>query len=109
MSNHKNTLKTAWNEHTGDFIKNSKGDANKYADGWDAIFGKKKEEHLEHAYEVTPQVVDGREQLHPYTLCPVTGNPIYKISDVLADPEHEAYADLKAMLELLEKGEIHLS
>lgn len=45
--NHKNALKTAWNEHTGDFIKNSKGDANKYADGWDAIFGKKKETPIE--------------------------------------------------------------
>lgn len=42
--NHHNTLKTAWNEHTGDFIKNSKGSAEKYAQGWDAIFGKKKED-----------------------------------------------------------------
>lgn len=66
--NHRNALKTAWNEHTGDFIKNSKGSQDKYAQGWDAIFGKKKEEPLAHAYEVTPEIVDGREQLHPYTL-----------------------------------------
>lgn len=45
MSNHKNTLKTAWNDVTGDTINNSlKSDNKKYADGWDAIFGKKKEE-----------------------------------------------------------------
>lgn len=41
--NHKNTLKTAWNDVTGDTINNSlKSDNKKYADGWDAIFRKKK-------------------------------------------------------------------
>lgn len=108
--NHKNTLKTAWNDVTGDTINNSlKSDNKKYADGWDAIFGKKKEEPLEHAYEVTPEVVDGREQLHPYTLCPATGNSVYSVADILADPEHEGHSALKELMELLEKGEIHPS
>lgn len=39
--NHKNTLKTANNEITGDFIKTGKGSMEKYAEGWEAIFGKK--------------------------------------------------------------------
>ena len=42
MSNHKNALKTAWNEHTGDTIKTGKGSLDKYASGWEGIFGDKK-------------------------------------------------------------------
>ncbi len=33
---------TAKNEHTGDLLKSKVGNK-KYADGWDRIFGKKKE------------------------------------------------------------------
>lgn len=43
-SNHKNTLKTAWNDITGDTIKTGKGSHTKYADNWEGIFGKKVEE-----------------------------------------------------------------
>lgn len=44
MSNHKNALKTAWNDVTGDKLTTAgKGSLDKYASGWDAIFGKKKE------------------------------------------------------------------
>lgn len=43
--NHKNTLKTAWNDVTGDTINNSlKSDQKKFDSGWDVIWGKKKED-----------------------------------------------------------------
>lgn len=42
-SNHKNTLKTAWNDVTGDTINNSlKSDQKKFDSGWDLIWAKKK-------------------------------------------------------------------
>ena len=39
--NHKNTLKTAWNDVTGDFIKTGKGSQEKYSENFEGIFGKK--------------------------------------------------------------------
>lgn len=38
---HKN--KTAWNDVTGDSIRTGKGSQDKFASGWDAIWGKKDE------------------------------------------------------------------
>lgn len=35
---------TARNDITGDSIVNSKGDKNKYSEGWDRIFGNKDKE-----------------------------------------------------------------
>lgn len=35
---------TARNDITGDSIVNSKGDKNKYSEGWDRIFGNKNKE-----------------------------------------------------------------
>lgn len=44
--NHKNTLKTAWNDVTGDTINNSlKSDQKKFDSGWDAIWGKKRDDN----------------------------------------------------------------
>lgn len=43
---HKN--KTAWNDVTGDSIRTGKGSQDKFASGWDTIWGnKKKEEGVE--------------------------------------------------------------
>lgn len=52
--NHKNTLKTAFNDVTGDTIRTGKGSQEKYADNWDRIFGRKK----------LPEI--GQENINPH-------------------------------------------
>ena len=59
MSNHKNALKTAWNDITGDTIKTGKGSLDKYASGWDAIFGKRATPMCELEFYVEGQAADG--------------------------------------------------
>jgi hypothetical protein len=40
--NHKNTLKTAWNDVTGDNIRTGKGSQDKFSSGWELIWAKNK-------------------------------------------------------------------
>lgn len=44
------------NDVTGDKIINTKGDNKKYADGWDRIFGKNKDEMKKHVEQITGDV-----------------------------------------------------
>ena len=56
---HKNALKTSWNDVTGDFIRTGKGGNEKYAAGWDAVFGKGSDD----LYEIGPSVMESRKML----------------------------------------------
>lgn len=92
--NHKNTLKTAWNDITGDTIRTGKGSQSKYADNWEGIFGKKKEESKRDIFAEIQEGLDAIARQHygpvalEASLCVACSEPVIYLEELKHGPIH---------------------